>query len=169
MRVQREYNLFNFLCVPSLSLCIPLLPSLPTTFALYSRKERSRLYRCSQGRNWGEALWARAPSFISYFGQGYVSNRGATHYALDLRSCIISSFLLQINPLFKFNQLRPWMLQHPKEKQEYLSYEKMRSFKDRIIESYVMKKDHLLACTHILILKFWFLKKQITFVVWISI
>ena len=56
------------------------------------------------------AQGARAPSCISYFGSGHMSlNRGAIHFTLGLRPCIISSFLIQIylRPPLKISQLRP--------------------------------------------------------------
>ena len=34
---------------------------------------------------------APAPSCISHFGSGHISNRGPTHFTLGLRPCIISS------------------------------------------------------------------------------
>ena len=49
-----------------------------------------------QGRNWGGGLGSAPPSEFHTLAKDMPRNRGATHFTLGLRPCIISSFLLQI-------------------------------------------------------------------------
>ena len=67
------------------------------------------ILRC-RGRNWGGRWWRRTPPLEFHTWTMEMSLiRGATHFALGLRSCIISSFLLQIylRPPLEIPQLRP--------------------------------------------------------------
>ena len=66
-----------------------------------------------QGRNcWGR--WGRAPPQPAFhtLAKDMSLNRGATHFTLGLRPCIISSFILHIylRPNVKITQLRPWYI-----------------------------------------------------------
>ena len=86
------------------------------------REKKAKSYTTSffmPGAQLGVGCWELAtPSCISYFCQEHVSNRGAIHFTLGLRPCIISSFLLQIylRPPLKFTQLRP--CQPPQKKSD---------------------------------------------------
>ena len=49
----------------------------------------------------------RAPYCISRFGQGHVYNRGATHFTLERRPCIISYYKYACAPLSKLSNCAP--------------------------------------------------------------
>ena len=46
-----------------------------------------------EGWRWGRAL---PPAFRTFVAKDMSLNRGTSHFTLELRSCIISSFLFQI-------------------------------------------------------------------------